>query len=70
MEQVALARQAGWACTFDTITKGGGMIAMRLPLLDNNEQLVIGLAGLTHDLRENIDRYLNVLREEVALKLA
>lgn len=70
MEQVTMARQSGWACTFDTITKGGGMIAMRLPMIDSGEQLVIGLAGMTQHLRDNLEGYRAVMREEISLKLS
>ncbi|GAA0317315.1 hypothetical protein GCM10009087_29620 [Sphingomonas oligophenolica] len=66
MEQVAEVRSLGWASTFDTITKGGGMIAMRLPQVNNEEQLVVGVPGLSDNLRENRDTYLAVLREETA----
>jgi len=66
MEQVAEIRRQGWAATFDTITKGGGMIAMRLPKAANEEQLVVGVPGVTESLRANQDRYLDVLREETA----
>lgn len=70
IEQVSGIRQQGWACTFDTVTKGGGMIAMRLPPLENEEHLVVGIAGSTDVLRENLDSYLNSLREEVAFHIA
>lgn len=70
IDQVAAVRKQGWACTFDTITKGGGMIAMRLPQVNDEEPLVIGMAGITGDLRENRDTYLSVLREEIARYLA
>ena len=65
MDEVAVVRQQGWACTLDTITKGGGMIAMRLPQLNDEEHLVIGMAGITDDLRENRDNYLAILHEEI-----
>ena len=64
MERVAEVRRQGWAVTFDTITKGGGMIAMRLPQINGEEQLVVGVPGITGELRENCDDYLAILREE------
>ncbi|MCP1472398.1 DNA-binding IclR family transcriptional regulator [Sphingobium sp. OAS761] len=66
MDQITEVRRQGWAATFDTITQGTGMIAMQLPQLDSEEQLVLGLPGLTENLRANLDTYLNVLREETA----
>ncbi len=70
MEPVHAVRQQGWACTFDTITKGGGMIAMRLSQVNDEEQLVIGIAGLTGHLRENRDSYLATLRDEIGRYVA
>jgi DNA-binding IclR family transcriptional regulator len=64
MQQITEVRHQGWACTFDTITKGGGMIAMRLPQVNDEERLVIGLPGITDNLRENRDLYLDILKEE------
>jgi len=66
MQQVEEVRSQGWAATFNTITKGGGMIAMRLPKVANEEQLVVGLPGLTEHLKANQEAYLDVLREETA----
>jgi len=66
MEQVAEVRRQGWAATFDTITKGGGMIAMRLPQINGEEQLVVGVPGITKELRENCADYLAIMREETA----
>lgn len=66
MDQVTQVRRQGWAATFDTITTGGGMIAMRLPQVNSEEQLVVGLPGLTDNLRSNFGTYLDVLREETA----
>jgi DNA-binding IclR family transcriptional regulator len=64
MERVTEVRHQGWAATFDTITKGGGMIAMRLPQINGEEQLVVGVPGITGELRENCDDYLAIMREE------
>lgn len=65
MDNVAEVREQGWACTLDTITKGGGMVAMRLPQIGEEESLVVGIPSMTADLRENRDRYLEILREEI-----
>jgi len=64
MEQIHEVRSQGWAATFDTVTAGGGMIAMRLPQVESEERLVVGVPGVTENLRANLDTYLNVLREE------
>jgi DNA-binding IclR family transcriptional regulator len=70
MEEVQTVRAQGWACTLDAIITGGAMIAMRLPQVHNEERLVIGMPGLTDDLRENRDNYLATLSEEIALYVA
>lgn len=64
MQEIVEVRRQGWAATFDTITKGGGMIAMRLPQVDNEEKLVVGVPGASDNLRQNRETYLAVLREE------
>jgi hypothetical protein len=43
---------------------------MRLPALNKDERLVIGLAGVTDDLSANRDYYLATLREEVSVYAA
>lgn len=65
VEQVETVRNRGWAFTFDTITKGGGMIAMSLPRMNDEEPLVIGLPGITSDLKKNLHQYLDIIREEI-----
>jgi len=66
IQQVEVVRQQGWAATFNTITKGGGMIATCLPQVGDEESLVVGVPGSTDNLRANLDMYLDVLREETA----
>jgi len=41
------------------------MIAMRLSQDNDDEQLVIGIAGLTDHLRDHRDSYLDILRDEI-----
>ena len=59
-------RAQGWASNYDGVTKGGGMIAQCLPQFDNEERIVIGVAGLTDVLRENEAEFARIMQEEVA----
>lgn len=70
LEQVNRTRVQGWAASYDTVTPGGGMIAMRLPLFDNEECIVLGVAGLTSVLRENEGRFVAAMQEEIADSIA
>ena len=66
MKQIEEIRECGWAATFDTITRGGGMLATRLPQLENEERIVIGVCGASPVLRESLDTFILVLHEEIA----
>lgn len=70
LEQVNHTRARGWASSYDTVTPGGGMIAMRLPQFLNDERIVLGIAGLTSVLRENEDRFVLAMQEEIAENIA
>jgi DNA-binding IclR family transcriptional regulator len=66
LDEVNKVRSQGWSSSYDRVTKGGGIISMRLPPLENQERLVIGIAGSTSILRENESRFVNALLEETA----
>jgi DNA-binding IclR family transcriptional regulator len=66
LEQVQAVKRNGYAFNFNTVTQGGGVIAMRLPRPVNEEQFSIGLAGSTEILRDNLNEFLFALREEIA----
>ena len=67
LERVAAVRQTGFAVTYDTVTKGGGAIAMRLPRLLNDELFVIGIAGATEILREQEHAFVMAMQEEIGV---
>lgn len=67
LERVATVRQTGFAVTYDTVTKGGGAIAMRLPRLLNDELFVIGIAGATEILREQEHAFVMAMQEEIGV---
>ena len=67
LDKVEAVRQNGYAFNHDTVTKGAGAIAMRLPQFEMcGEQLSIGLGGPTDILRANKDAFVLALHEEIA----
>lgn len=70
LERVNMVRMQGWAASYDTVTKGGGIIAMRLPQFDNEEQIVMGVAGLTDVLREHEADFVAAMHEEIAAHIS
>lgn len=70
LERVAEVRTNGYAFNYNTITPGGGSIAVRLPRLENDEQFSIAIAGPTHMLRAKKDEYVLTLHEEISNHIA
>jgi DNA-binding IclR family transcriptional regulator len=70
IERVSTVRCQGWAASYDGVTPGGGMIAVSLPRFDNQERLVLGIAGLTSVLRESEPEFVSIILEEVAANCA
>ena len=67
LEKVQAVRQNGYAFNHDTVTRGGGAIAMRLPQLGKcEEELSIGIAAPTDILSTNKEEYVVALYEEIA----
>lgn len=69
LEQLAQSREQGWVASYDTVTKGGGAIAMALPQFDNEERIVMGVAGLTNVLRENAAEFVAAMQDEIAANM-
>ena len=69
MEVIADVRAKGYAFSANQVTANGGLIAMLLPTLPGDKPLVIGLAGLTSVLDANLDRFVALLREGIALHI-
>lgn len=70
LERVNRVRTNGWAASYDTVTKGGGIIAMCLPQFDNEEQIAMGVAGLSDVLRENEAGFVAAMQEEIAANIS
>ncbi|MBB4614306.1 IclR family transcriptional regulator [Novosphingobium taihuense] len=69
-ERINAVRTNGYAFQHDTVTVGAGVIAMRLPTLENSdERLSIGIAAPTQILLEHKDEYAIALHEEIAVHL-
>jgi len=66
IDQVKAVRDNGYAFNHDTVTAGGGAIAVKLPRLENGEQFSVGIAASTKVLRANRDKYVLTLFEEIA----
>lgn len=67
LERVQAVRSVGYAFQHDTVTVGAGVVAMRLPSLDReDEQLSIGIAAPTNTLCQNKDDYVLALHEEIS----
>lgn len=63
---IARVRETGFAVNYDTVTKGGGAISMRLPRLINDEHFAIGVTGPTELLREQETEIAMALHEEIS----
>lgn len=66
LERVSLVRSQRWVSNYDSVTQGGGMIALCLPNFENEERIVMGVGGLSNVLRENEADFVRIMREEVA----
>lgn len=70
LERVNAVRANGYAFQHDTVTAGAGMIAMRLPSLENSdERLSIGIAAPTQVLQDSKNDFVLALHEEIAAHL-
>ena len=70
VERIAAVRANGYAENYDSVTKGGGAIAMQLPRLVNGERFVIGVAGATEVLREMRESIILALHDEIVAHFA
>lgn len=66
MEQIGDIRNTGYAFTHDVVTQGGGVIAMRLPDVANEERLVLGLAAPSEIILRRKEEFLLMMQEEIA----
>ncbi|SKC03801.1 IclR family transcriptional regulator [Sphingopyxis flava] len=70
LERAQAVRANGYAFQHDTVTAGAGVIAMRLPSLENSdERLSIGIAAPTQVLQDSKDDFVLALHEEIAAHL-
>lgn len=65
VDQVDQARRDRYAVTDGAVTPGAGMIAMKLPQLDNAEQFVVGLAAVSEVMHARKDEFIEIMREEI-----
>lgn len=66
LHEIEQIRRLGFALSTDTVTPGGGMVAMLLPPTDDNQPLTIGLGGLSSVIAQNCDAYVETLKTVIA----
>lgn len=67
LANVRKARAAGYACSFNTVTEGIGIIAMPLPAgAESDERLAIGVGGFVSRIERASDSIIACMRQEIA----
>ena len=72
LQEIEKVRARGFALTIDAVTRGGGMLAMRLPssLSDGSRRpSAIGIGAASSVLTNRLDELVGVLREELAFAI-
>jgi len=65
LEEIAVVRQKGYAFTCDMVTRGGGIIAMPLPRIAGQPQMVLGIGGISEVMRQREEILATALRTKV-----
>ena len=66
MKQIRRIRRRGYAISTNTVTPGGGIVALLLPGEFNERQLAIGIGGVADVITANEQRFVSIMREAVA----
>jgi len=69
LEELQQVRERGYAFTFDMVTRGGGIMAVPLPRISGQPQMVIGLGGISEVMRQREGELAGILLERVASRL-
>ena len=67
LDRVNLARTQGWVSSYDSVTPGGGIIGMPLPTYGNEQQMILGVGGLTSVLTEREGEFVAAMQEAIAI---
>ncbi len=65
MKQICEIRRRGYAISTNTVTPGGGIVALLLPGEFNEMQLAIGIGGVAEVITANEQRFVSIMREAV-----
>ena len=65
LEQIAEVRRKGYAFTCDMVTRGGGIIAVPLPRMAGQPQMVVGIGGISEVMRQREDTLATALRSQI-----
>jgi DNA-binding IclR family transcriptional regulator len=60
-----VVRQKGYAFTCDMVTRGGGIIAMPLPRIAGQPQMVLGIGGISEVMRQREETLATALRSQI-----
>jgi DNA-binding IclR family transcriptional regulator len=66
LDRVNLARSQGWTSSYDSVTPGGGIIAIPLPQYGNEQKMVLGVGGLTDVLIKREAEFVAIMQETIA----
>jgi len=66
LEQLAAARQKGYAFTCDMVTAGGGIIATPLPRTKGQPQMIVGIGGISEVMRSREDELAHILKDTIS----
>lgn len=64
LQRIEAVRTNGFIYSRDTVYRGAGVIAARLPLVQHDRHMALGIAGPTQRLDENKDVLIRMLRSE------
>ncbi len=70
LRDIEQIRKQGFALSIDTVTPGGGMVAVLLPPADGRQSLALGLGGLSDVIKNNCDSYVRALQTAITRHLA
>lgn len=65
LKQIRKIRRNGFALSTNTVTPGGGVVAVRLPGLYNGQPLAIGIGGVASVIMDNAARFVEVINEAI-----
>lgn len=65
LEKIETVRANGYAFTCDMVTRGGGMMAVALPRMTGQPQMVVGVGGISEVMRQREGELARILREKI-----